>query len=149
MESEGKNLGGRPPKPIDWDIIEKLCHIQCTVKEIAAFFGCHEDTITRACKEKNGVGFAAYYKEKRLNGVISIRRARYQLGIEKGHPLILESLNRQYVVPLEDRERKLLGEDAREVGEIGQEEVIAELTEIAKEADSWSSAFQPKSLPQS
>ena len=71
--------GGRPRKVIDEDAFRKLCIMQCTLKEIAAFFDCSEDTIERSCKRELKTGFADAYKTRAVQGKISLRRTQFAL----------------------------------------------------------------------
>ena len=51
----------RPRIKIDQASFEKLCSLQCTLAEIAVFFGCSEDTIERWCKRIYHSGFCLLY----------------------------------------------------------------------------------------
>lgn len=44
-KSERANKGGRPPKNIDQEMVDKLASIGCTGDEIAAVLGCCRDTL--------------------------------------------------------------------------------------------------------
>lgn len=79
---ENINKGGRPKIEVDWQQFDKLCQIQCTLREIAEFFQCSEDTIERRCKEVKGMGFAEYFEQKRGLGKISLRRMQWQTAID-------------------------------------------------------------------
>ena len=68
----------RPRKEIDFDELEKLCHICCTAEEIANWFHCSVDTLDRRIKEEYEIGFAEYYKQNKSGGKISIRRKQFQ-----------------------------------------------------------------------
>ena len=70
---------GRPRKEIDRKEFEKLCGLQCTVEEIAAWFDCSVDTIERWCEKEYGQKFAEVFSEKRSYGKISLRRTQWQL----------------------------------------------------------------------
>ncbi len=70
---------GRPRKKIDRKEFEKLCGLQCTVEEIAAWFDCSVDTIERWCEREYGQKFADVFSEKRSYGKISLRRTQWQL----------------------------------------------------------------------
>lgn len=84
-EKKRKYQGGHPPiKQIDLPELEKLCAIQCTLREIAGWFGVSEDTIERRVKELTGLTFAAFYSTKRVFGPISLRRKMYQEAMDKG-----------------------------------------------------------------
>jgi len=75
----------RPRKEIDSEQFEKLCALQCTLQEIANWFGCSEDTIERWCQreyqDENGqpMGFADTYKNYSVDGKISLRRFQFKM----------------------------------------------------------------------
>ena len=69
---------GRPRKEIDFVQFEKLCSLQCTQKEIAAFFEISHDTLSDRCKEQYGMTFEDVYAEKSQSGKIAVRRAQMQ-----------------------------------------------------------------------
>lgn len=74
----------RPKKEIDKEQFEKLCAIQCTLKEIANWFKCSEDTIENWCKvtyqDEDGkpMGFSDAYKVYSTDGKISLRRFQFR-----------------------------------------------------------------------
>ena len=70
---------GRPRKEIDSDQFEKLCGLQCTLAEIAGWFGCSEDTIERWCKRTYTAGFADAFKRFSQSGKISLRRFQFKI----------------------------------------------------------------------
>lgn len=70
---------GRPLKSFDVKVFEGLCHIQCTLSEIAGVMDLSDDTIERRCKELYGCTFAEVFKQKRAGGLISLRRAQFRL----------------------------------------------------------------------
>ena len=75
----------RPRKEIDPEQFEKLCALQCTLQEIANWFGCSMDTIERWCLRTyedefgNPMGFAEAYKNYSVDGKISLRRFQYKM----------------------------------------------------------------------
>ncbi len=75
----------RPRKEIDSEQFEKLCALQCTLSEIANWFGCSEDTIENWCKrtytDENGapIGFSEAYKNFSVDGKISLRRFQFKM----------------------------------------------------------------------
>ena len=69
----------RPRIEIDQTQFEKLCGLQCTLDEIAGWFGCSEDTIELFCKRTYGERFTDVYAKKRCFGKISLRRAQWKL----------------------------------------------------------------------
>ena len=71
---------GRPRKQINKTEFEKLCFLQCTRSEFCTWFDVNEDTLNKWCKENyDGKTFSAVFKEKRENGLISLRRTQFQL----------------------------------------------------------------------
>lgn len=69
---------GRPRKEIDFDQFEKLCGLQCTEREIAAWFDMTIDTINARCKERYSLTFSDVYAQKSELGRIALRRAQMQ-----------------------------------------------------------------------
>lgn len=87
---------GRPKVSVDWDEFEKLCAMQCTLKEIATWFNCSESTLVRRCKEEKKTTFEGYYKKHSEAGRISLRRAQLQYAM-KGNASLLIFLGKQYL----------------------------------------------------
>lgn len=77
--------------------------MQCTLEEICAWFECSEDTIERAVKREKGKSFADYFKEKRVAGLVSLRRAQMRAAI-KGNPTMLIWLGKQLLGQKEKHE---------------------------------------------
>ena len=103
---------GRPRVVINWEEFDKLCHIQCTINELACWFDCSVDTIENACKREKKMKFSEYYEQKRGKGRISLRRAQFQAAIS-GNTALMIWLGKQYlgqsenvVTPLDDGEFK-------------------------------------------
>lgn len=86
---------GRPKKEIDGEKFKKLCGMQCTLKEIAGFFDCSEDTIERWCKTEFGENFADTYKKHSASGLISLRRTQFKLAERSAAMAIF--LGKQYL----------------------------------------------------
>lgn len=69
----------RPKVEIDKEQFEKLCAMQCTSKEIAGYFQCSHDTIERWVKDNYDKTFIEVFEEKRVGGLISLRRSQFRL----------------------------------------------------------------------
>lgn len=78
----------RPRKEIDFEQFTKLCAIQCTLEEIAAWFECSEDTIENWCKRELGSHFSDIYKQYAQVGKISLRRYQFELA-KKSVPMAI------------------------------------------------------------
>lgn len=85
----------RPRKEIDSDQFEKLCGLQCTLAEIAGWFGCSEDTIERWCKRTYTAGFADAFKRFSQSGKISLRRFQFKIAEKNAAMAIF--LGKQYL----------------------------------------------------
>jgi len=70
---------GRPKLNIDWKLFDGFCQMQCTLREIAAYFNCSEDTIERRVKKEYGQTFAEYFSKKRIGGLITLRRNMFKM----------------------------------------------------------------------
>ena len=80
MVNNGKTgNGGRPKINIDWKQFEAYCAIQCTLREIADYFNCSQDTIERKVKEHYNCGFSDIFKRKRQKGLMSLRANLFKL----------------------------------------------------------------------
>lgn len=75
---------------IDKEEFEKLCELQCTEKEIAAFFGVSTAGVGKWCSrtywddDGNPMNFEQVFEEKRQAGFISLRRSNWKL-IKQGN----------------------------------------------------------------
>lgn len=90
----------RPAIYIDQIQFEKLCGLQCTLSEIAGWFGCSEDTIERWCRKTYKKGFSSIYSIKREAGKISLRRAQFRLAEKNAAMAIF--LGKQYLGQSDD-----------------------------------------------
>ena len=70
---------GRPRKEINQKEFEKLCGIQCTKIEIAAWFDISEDTLEKRIADIYGETFTAVFNKKRQIGKSSLRRTQWRL----------------------------------------------------------------------
>jgi hypothetical protein len=70
MRKGDVNKGGRPPKKIDEEMVEKLASIGCTVEEIASTLGCCRDTLHRR--------FSDILKKGHNTAKISLRRMQWK-----------------------------------------------------------------------
>ena len=81
---------GRPKIKIDYEQVEKLALIQCTVEEIANFLECSKRTLERD-KE-----FCRIYKKHIDEGRMSLRRRQWK-AVEEGNTTMLVWLGKQYL----------------------------------------------------
>ena len=91
----GGHRAGAGRKRIEIDLVqvEKLCVLQCTNAEIAAFFNCTERTIEKRSKE---AAFQEAMERGRAKGQLSIRRSQFRL-LEAGNATMAIWLGKQYL----------------------------------------------------
>ncbi len=87
---------GRPLAEINYAQLDKLCAIQCTGEECAAFLGIDYDTLQRAIKRDKKSSFTEYYAQKSASGKISLRRRQFQAA-EDGNSTMLVWLGKQWL----------------------------------------------------
>jgi hypothetical protein len=93
MRGGPRSGAGRKPIPIDLVELEKLCVLQCTNKEIAAWFNCTERTIESYAKKTET---AEVMTRGRAKGQIPVRRAQMKL-LEAGNAAMGVWLGKQFL----------------------------------------------------
>jgi len=73
--------GGRKPKPINWDDVDKFLVSGANGVQIAAYVGVCQDTLYIRCKEDKGVDFSVYLAEKRQKGNSLLLGKQYQVAM--------------------------------------------------------------------
>ena len=125
--------GGRRPgsgrKPIEIDLVElqKLCSLQCTNEEIAAWFNCSVRTIENYSKKQE---FAEVMARGKAKGRISVRRAQMKL-LESGNATMGVWLGKQLLGQRDVTPIELSGAHGRPV-EVSLEVIDAILTPAKK-----------------
>ena len=94
---------GRKPKPIDGEQVFKLARLDCTMQEIADFFGCHVDTIRDR--------FPDELARARAAGKISLRRAQFKRAVQDRSDTMLIHLGKNRL----GQSSVGTGEDIREI----------------------------------
>lgn len=98
---------GPPHVTLNLEDFEKLAKIQCTLREIAWWFGCSERTITRYIKEEP---WKTAWEHGKADGCISIRRAQMAAVQDpqcKGHSTMLVWLGKIFLGQRETQEINL------------------------------------------
>jgi hypothetical protein len=71
------NPTGRPDKPIDWNMFEQLCGLQCTQDEMAGFLHVCGPTLSTRVAEHYGEDYLTVYKRFTSSGKCSLRRNQF------------------------------------------------------------------------
>lgn len=108
----------RPRIEIDTEQFEKLCFMQCTLKEIAGWFRCSEDTIERWCKRELKMSFADAYERYSAGGKISLRRYQWKMAEHNCSMAIF--LGKQYLGQSDQQELKVSKSDDETIREMEQ-----------------------------
>jgi hypothetical protein len=101
--------GGRPRFKIDFQLVQKLAHIQCTIAEIAACLGCNPETLERSPK------FCALYKKGMEGGKMSLRRCQW-IAVKGGNTTMMVWLGKQYLKQKDTIETTIQNPDGTAVG---------------------------------
>lgn len=127
-----QNQGGRPRLEISQQEFEKLCGIQCTLIEIISWFRCSDKTLEQWCHDTYGKGFSEVFKEKRSDGLRSLRRKQFEVAMS-GDKTMLIWLGKQYLGQAEKQviDQKSVNVNANAEIESSQvEEVVSVLKAI-------------------
>lgn len=80
---------GRPRKEIDWEELQKLCAIGCTLQEVADWFDISTDTLDNRVREKHGIIFSAYCAKEFVGAKISLRRQMWNMALKGNVTLMI------------------------------------------------------------
>ena len=103
-----KNKGGRPKIEINYSLVEKLAHIQCTQEEIAEVLGVSTRTLLRN-KE-----FCHIYKKGLESGKSSLRRLQFK-SAEAGNATMQIWLGKQYLGQKDKQEHEHTGKGGKAI----------------------------------
>lgn len=109
LDSDTKLVIGRPKIELNWEDVDKLLALHCTLAEVAAWFFTTEDTIEKRVKEEKGMLFSEYATQKRAIGKASLRRRQFQKAIE-GNVTMLIWLGKQWLGQTDKAEMGLSGD---------------------------------------
>lgn len=98
-----KHAGGRPTRPIDYELLDKLCMIHCTGPEICSILEIDFDVLNRSLKREQGVSFKDYYLRKSSGGKASLRRKQIEVAMG-GNTQMLIWMGKQHLQQAEKQE---------------------------------------------
>jgi len=94
--AEPKNKGGRPKKQINYELLSKLCKMQCTGDECASVLDMSYESLNNKLKAECHGGFLDYYKRFASEGKASLRRMQWKTA-ESGSHVMQIWLGKQYL----------------------------------------------------
>ena len=127
----------RPIITIDYEVVDKLCHIQCTGEEIASVLGIDYDTLQRAVKRDHKKSFAEYSEQKRSGGKASLRRMQWKAA-ESGNTTMLIWLGKQMLNQSDKSQTEITGKDG------GAIEIDSPLDRIESRLSKMAERIAPK-----
>lgn len=107
--------GGRPEKPIDWDLVDKLLEAGCLGTEIAANFDMHPNTFYDKVLEERKLGFTEYSRQKKSKGESILRAVQFQSAIKDRDRSMLIWLGKQRLNQREPDKASLSEQDAQTI----------------------------------
>ena len=127
MQGGRRPGAGRKPLEIDIEQLEKLASLQCTDRELAAFFRCTTRTIEKRRKEP---AFKEALERGKAMGQISVRRAQMRL-LEAGNATMGIWLGKQLLGQRDVTPVELTGSNGSEL-KFSKETVDAIIAEAKK-----------------
>jgi DNA-binding transcriptional MocR family regulator len=123
-----RHAGGRPRAKIDLVDLEKLCAMQCTQRELAAYFKVSLATFERHAQQPK---VRELIERGRLQGMISVRRRQFQL-MEAGDRTMCIWLGKQVLGQRDQIDSRLSNPDGSPLISLAQ---WRELVKAAKKED--------------
>lgn len=80
---------GRPEKPIDWELVDRLLICGCTATEIAAHFDMGYDRFCDRLKDKYGLSFTLYSTEKRQKGISLLKAKQFDKALKGDNTMLV------------------------------------------------------------
>jgi hypothetical protein len=127
MQGGRRPGAGRKPLEIDVEQLEKLASLQCTDRELAAFFRCTTRTIEKRRKEP---AFKEALERGKAMGQISVRRAQMKL-LEGGNATMGIWLGKQLLGQRDVTPVELTGSNGSEL-KFSMEAIDAIISEAKK-----------------
>ena len=81
---------GRPEKPIDWNLVDKLLEAQNTAAEIAGHFDIDPSTLFRKSVEKWGTNFENYARSRYSKGKSNIKLMQYKKAMDGSIQMLIK-----------------------------------------------------------
>ena len=105
MSDDAPKKVGRPRKELNWAEFDKLCAIHATLRELAGWFECSEDTIETRVREEFGMNFSEYQVQRQAPGKMSLRRKLFEMA-QNGNMTALIWLSKNHLGMADKIEQK-------------------------------------------
>ena len=124
---------GPPLKPINWELFEQLCAIQCTQYEIASMLKVHPNTLSDRTNEYFREDYSTVYKKLSECGKCSLRR--YQFNLSKTNASMAIFLDKNWLGQTDGRENVMPPTDKSVSSDLEYIKKIGELLTRIKELE--------------
>jgi len=105
-ENDGPKKVGNQLKHIDWEVVKNLLNHQCTQAEIASILNMNPKTLGSRVQRDFGMSWKDFSDLHTGEMKHSLRRAQFELAVEKKNPVMLIWLGKQYLGQLDKPEPK-------------------------------------------
>lgn len=122
---------GRPVVEIDETQLKALCRLKPTLKDVAAFFNCSEDTIDRKCKELGAKTFADFRDQNMVHTRFSLIRTAIRKA-ENGDNTMLIFCLKNLCGWADKQQIEDLRDSAKDIEKMSDEELDKLLAEKSK-----------------
>ena len=92
-----KKKAGRPKKHLDWEQVQELCYIQCTIEEICNVVKVSRPVLYDRAVKELGRELPTLIKEWSAGGKKSLRRVMFYNAVEKNNTTMQIWLSKQYL----------------------------------------------------
>ena len=105
------NLGGRPPKFLDYELLQEACTIHCTGEECASLLDMSYETLDNKLIAEGHGGFLEYFKKHSTNGKMSLRRRQWHKAIDDDNTTMQIWLGKQNLGQSDRTKSEITGKD--------------------------------------
>ena len=118
--------GGRPREEIDFELLDRLLNVHCSLQECASVLGCSTDVLQMRVRSYAGKSFTAYKKEKEGVGKANLRKQMFDNAVNNNNTTMQIWLSKQY---LDMKDTKAIEHDAADGLKKTFADIIRELPE--------------------
>ncbi|HEX4875756.1 MAG TPA: hypothetical protein VFV31_03735 [Chitinophagaceae bacterium] len=94
---------------IDWNKVDELLEAGCDGTQIAAYLGCHPETLYDRCKNEQKADFSDYKAQKRAKGDSALLTAQFDAAVKDKDRAMLIWLGKQRLGQADKQQLEHLG----------------------------------------
>ena len=116
--------GHKPKVNLNWELIDNLLIAGCDGRQVAAYIGCHPDTLYRRCVSERKANFSNYAQEKRSVGDSMLLTAQFKEAYNSRNTSMLIWLGKCRLKQQETKNYEHTGEVKFQVVNYGSKEAL-------------------------